>query len=37
MHVLHTGLYTFPKVLTTRKKPFIYSRDLTVCNKGDII
>ena len=37
MHVLHTGLYTFPKVPTTRKKPFIYSRDLTVCYKGDII
>ena len=35
MHVLHTGLYTFPKVPTTRKKPFIYSRDVNVCFKGD--
>ena len=46
MHILHTVLYTFPKVLTRRiyltnkslvGDHFLYSHDLNVWFRGDIV
>ena len=35
-HILHAVLYTFPKVLT-RRIYFLYSHDLNVFFRGDIV